>query len=108
MRRCIETPRFCTWKGLVCVALYCCGCAATGPTVPAQERSHADATAGTDATTESDPMVCQREAVPGHRMSRRVCRRQSEIRAQRDTTQTFLRQARPASPVAPEAGMGGR
>src|SRR5882672_1672953 len=81
-----------------------CGCAGakshTEQADPAQ-------TAGTESATATDPIVCRKEDVPGHRMPKRVCRHQSEIDAERTSAQTLLQQAQPAA-AQPEMGKGMR
>jgi hypothetical protein len=86
------------------LVLLCCAC---GSNSTAGKPARAAATAGAESPTDPDPMTCRREMVPGHRVSQRVCRRESEIRAQREATQSYLRQTRPQATPSPEARMDG-
>jgi hypothetical protein len=85
------------------LVLFCCACGSNASGKPAR----ADATAGAESPSDPDPMLCRREMVPGHRVSQRVCRRESEIRAEREDTQSYLRQTRPQATPSPEARMDG-
>lgn len=59
--------------------------------------------AGADAA-EDDPLVCEKVEVPGRRIRKRVCRRESEIRAQREASQAGVRGVRPEVPPEPMPG----
>jgi hypothetical protein len=74
------------------------GCAhSSSHTEPAQPT---EVSAGADSGSSTDPLICRKEDVPGHRMPKRVCRHQSEIDADRAAAQTMM-QAQPA-PANPE------
>jgi hypothetical protein len=78
------------------------GCSRTRPVEP--ETPPAASAAGGESP-DADPIVCEKEEVPGSRMRKRVCRRQSETRAQREANQRGVRQARPEPPPAPGPSM---
>ena len=81
------------------------GCARTRPAEPAPAAS--DSAAGGEAQDGDDPIVCEKEEVPGSRMRKRVCRHRSEIRSEREANQDAVHQARPEPPPAPAPAMGG-
>ncbi|HMI91075.1 MAG TPA: hypothetical protein VK509_06905 [Polyangiales bacterium] len=72
----------------------------------ATEPPAADSAAGSEVASD-DPVVCERVEVPGQgRIRKRVCRRESEIRAEREASQAGVRGARPVPPPMPEFGSG--
>lgn len=99
----IRTPLYLPILTGVCLGLaMLAGCARSAR--PAAHPESDDAAAVADA---DDPLICEKEQVTGSRMMKRVCRRQSEIRREREGTQSTIHRARPEPSLAPEQGMGG-
>ena len=87
-------------RTLVVVLAVLCGACVTarGSHTGAAEASPGEASEGQTAGSD-DPVVCQREHVPGSRTKRRVCRHRSEIEAERGAAQDGLRGSRPQPPA---------
>jgi len=71
----------------------------------AAEPPAADSAAGAEVASD-DPVVCEKVEVTGRRYRKRVCRSESEIRAQREASQAGVRGVRPEPPPVPELGSG--
>jgi hypothetical protein len=65
-----------------------------------------DSAAGEEVAGGDDPVICEKVEVPGRRVRKRVCRRESEIRAEREASQSGVRGVRPEPPPVPEYGSG--
>jgi hypothetical protein len=86
---------------LLIAGVLSCGCAGASRHT---EQTDPGMTAGAESASATDPIVCRKQDVPGHRMPKRVCRHQSEIDAERTSARTLMQQAQQPGSAQPEAG----